>query len=71
MAVIRRCPSGRWQGIVRRKGFPPQSKTFATQADAAQWARRTEAQIDARTFEDRDPLNERPLQKRSTAIWLK
>lgn len=37
---------GRWRALVRRKGFAAQCKTFATQAEAKAWVRRTEAAMD-------------------------
>lgn len=61
MAVVRRCANGRWQGIIRRKGYPAQSKTFATQGEAAKWARSIESQIDARTFQDHTPAERTTL----------
>lgn len=39
-------PGSRWQAKVRRKGFPPQSKAFASKAEAEAWARGIEAQYD-------------------------
>lgn len=38
---------GRWRAQVRRKGHPAYTETFATKAQAQEWARRLEAQIDA------------------------
>jgi len=37
---------GRWRALVRKKGFKPQCKTFATQAEAKAWVRRTELALD-------------------------
>jgi integrase len=37
---------GRWRALVRRKGYTPQCRTFATKAEATAWARRVEAQMD-------------------------
>jgi len=37
---------GRIRAIVRRKGHPPQSKTFSRKSDAVRWARKMESQID-------------------------
>lgn len=37
---------GRIRAIVRRKGHPPESKTFARKSDAVRWARKLESQID-------------------------
>jgi len=45
MATIRKRGSS-WQAQVRRQGFPPLVKTFASHADAAAWARDKERAID-------------------------
>jgi hypothetical protein len=45
MATIRKRGSS-WQVQVRREGYPPLSKTFASKADAAAWARDQERSID-------------------------
>ena len=45
MATIRKRGSS-WQAQVRREGYPPLSKTFASKADAAAWARDQERSID-------------------------
>jgi integrase len=45
MATIRKRDSS-WQAQVRREGYPPLSKTFASKADAAAWARDQERAID-------------------------
>lgn len=45
MATIRKRGSS-WQVQVRRQGFPPLVKTFASRADAAAWARDKERAID-------------------------
>ncbi len=46
MASIRQLSSGRWQGQIRRRGNPPQSKTFRSKQEAARWARSLESEID-------------------------
>jgi integrase len=46
MATITRRKSGGWQVKVRRKGYPVQSKTFATRADAETWSRAVERDMD-------------------------
>jgi integrase len=45
MATIRKRGSS-WQAQVRREGYPPLSKSFASKADAAAWARDQERAID-------------------------
>jgi integrase len=42
--IIKRGP--RWRAQVRRQGHPPLSRSFATRADAASWARDMEHKID-------------------------
>lgn len=44
MAVIDELPSGRHRARVRRKGFPPQSKSFLRKPDAIAWARKVESE---------------------------
>lgn len=50
MAVFDQRDSGYWQARVRRKGWPAQSKTFRTKAEAETWARKVEAEIDRGSF---------------------
>ncbi len=45
MATIRRRKTS-WQAQIRRKGYPPLSKTFTYKADAIEWARSMERDID-------------------------
>ena len=56
MANVRQYSNGRWQAVVRRKGYPLQSETFAGKAEAVQWARSVEAQIDSRRILDRSKV---------------
>jgi hypothetical protein len=46
MATIRN-RNGKWQAQVRRNGHPARSKSFLSKRDAMQWARLTEAALDA------------------------
>jgi integrase len=39
-----------WQARVRRKGYPDQTRTFETKADAEKWARVLESEIDKGQF---------------------
>ena len=41
----------RWQARVRRAGYPAQTRSFLTKADAERWARTVEVQIDRGTYE--------------------
>lgn len=42
--------NSKWQARVLRDGYPAQTKTFATKADAEKWARSIEAAIDRGVF---------------------
>ncbi|MEM5405114.1 hypothetical protein [Paraburkholderia unamae] len=46
MATIRQ-RNDRWQAIVKRQGYPAQSKTFTLKKDAEKWARLQERLIDS------------------------
>ncbi|MHB1591653.1 MAG: site-specific integrase [Sulfuricella sp.] len=46
MATFRQRESGWWQAGIRRRGHPPQSKTFETRRDAEAWARSVESEMD-------------------------
>ena len=54
MAAFSQRESGRWQAKVRRDGWPDQSKTFRTKADAEAWARTVEREMDVDAFINRD-----------------
>ena len=41
-----------WRAQIRRRGFPAQSKTFDTKAEAEIWARSVESAMDRRTWVD-------------------
>lgn len=49
--IIRRGET--WQAKVRRKGYPPISRTFDTKSDAEKWARQIEGEMDRGAFVDR------------------
>ncbi|CBW74361.1 DNA integration/recombination/inversion protein [Mycetohabitans rhizoxinica HKI 454] len=51
----------RWQAKVRRKGFPSQSKSFPTKAEAEDWARSIEENIRWGTFVDTSIARETTL----------
>jgi len=53
MAYLRELVSGNWQAVVRRSGHKPISKSFDTKAQALQWARLLESEIDRGIFVDR------------------
>lgn len=52
MATIRKRGDQQWQAIVRRKGFPQQSKTFKIKRDAQAWGRKVERDIDTGMWRD-------------------
>ncbi|WP_049621735.1 site-specific integrase [Frateuria defendens] len=45
MATIVRTPSDTWKAVIRKQGWPTTAKTFRTQRDAKDWARRTEDEM--------------------------
>lgn len=50
MATFKVRESGYVQAVVRRKGWPQQSKSFRTKTDAETWARQVEAEMDRGSF---------------------
>jgi Arc/MetJ-type ribon-helix-helix transcriptional regulator len=53
MANFRKRGELQWQARVRRKGYPDQVKTFNTRAEAEEWARAIEHQIERGAFVSR------------------
>lgn len=53
MATITKRGDYQWQAKIRRKGYPPQSKTFDLKSDAEIWARDVEREMDRGVFLDR------------------
>jgi integrase len=41
-----------WRAQIRRKGHKPITETFSTKASAQQWARKIEAEIDSKKYQD-------------------
>ncbi|MEA3120405.1 MAG: hypothetical protein QOI13_3675 [Paraburkholderia sp.] len=62
MASISR-RNDKWQVRVRRKGFPVEVKTFNTRADAEQWARSVEIEMDRGSFVSRSTAEATTLKK--------
>ncbi|WP_028993579.1 tyrosine-type recombinase/integrase [Azonexus hydrophilus] len=60
MATIRQ-RNDRWQVIVKRKGYPTQSKTFDLRKDAEKWARQQERSMDAGQWQDRTEAEQTTL----------
>lgn len=50
-----------WQAIVKRKGYPTQSKTFDLKKDAERWARHQERLLDAGEWTDRSEIQQTTL----------
>lgn len=50
MATIRKRGELQWQAIVKRKGFPNQTKTWNTRKEAEAWARQIESEMDRGVF---------------------
>jgi integrase len=53
MATFRKRGPFQWQAQVRKKGHPPQNKTFETRAAAQSWARAIEVEMDKGMFVSR------------------
>ena len=53
MATITKRGDYQFQAIIRRKGYPSQTKTFETKAEAERWAREVEATMDTGYYRDR------------------
>lgn len=53
MATIRKKGPFQWHCQIRRKGYPPQTQTFNTKADAETWARGIESEMDRGVFVSR------------------
>ncbi len=62
MATIRSMRD-KWQAVVRRKGYPAQSKTFDLRKDAEKWARQQERAIDAGQWVDRTEAEQTTLKE--------
>lgn len=60
MATIRQRGSS-WQAIVKRKGYPTQSKSFELKKDAEKWARHQERLLDAGAWVDQTEANQTTL----------
>lgn len=53
MATIRKKGDYQWHIQVRKKGYPTQTRTFTTKADAERWGKETEIAIERGLFFDR------------------
>ncbi|MGE4448011.1 MAG: site-specific integrase [Azospira sp.] len=61
MATIRKKGPYQWHCQVRRKGYPSQTRTFETRADAETWARQLEGEIDRGVIVDRREADKNTL----------
>lgn len=61
MASIRKRGHLQWEVRIRRKGFPPQFRTFERKSDAEQWARDIESEMDRGVFVSRKEAEETTL----------
>ncbi len=52
MASITKYRADTWRAVIRRTGFKPVSSTFNNKAQAEAWARKIEAEMDARIYRD-------------------
>lgn len=62
MATIRKRGELQWQAIVKRKGYPGQSKTWNTRREAEVWARGVESEMDRGVFVSRGEAERTTLQ---------
>ena len=53
--------SGNWRAIIRRKGYPVQTKTFDSKADAETWAGIIESEMRRGVFVDRTEAEQTTL----------
>ena len=58
MATIRKKGDYQWHAQVRKKGFPSQTNTFETRAEAERWARAIEREMESGEFRDRRPARD-------------
>ena len=52
MAYIRKLKSGKWQCLIRRKGYPYVAKSFLEKSTCSKYAKMIESQMDRKIFED-------------------
>ena len=50
MASIKRRKSGKWQVLIRKKGYPLICKSFLTKGEASTYANTVESEIDRKLF---------------------
>ena len=52
MAYIRKIKSGKWQCLIRRKGYPYIAKSFLEKSTCSKYAKMIESQMDQKIFQD-------------------
>ncbi len=52
MAYIRKLKSGKWQCLIRRKGYPYIAKSFLEKSTCSKYSKMIESQMDRKIFED-------------------
>ena len=57
-----------WQAIVRRKGYPSQTRTFRAKRDAEAWARGIESEMDRGVWRDRSEAENTTLKGRTPLL---
>lgn len=65
MATFRKRGDYQWQAEIRRKGWPYQTKTFESRADAEKWARDVEGAMDKGAF-----VSRAEAERTTVADWL-
>jgi integrase len=63
MATFQLRGNKQWRAMVRRKGYPEQSKTFDTKVDAEAWARGIESEMDRGVWRDRSEAENTTLKE--------
>ncbi len=69
MATIRKRGPYQFQAEIRRKGYPKQTRTFETKADAQAWARQLESEIDRGAFVSRVEAERTTLAEALERYW--
>lgn len=63
MATIQKRGAYQWRALVRRKGYPSQSKSFDTKREAEAWAAIVESEMTRAVFVDRSPAEKTTLEE--------
>ncbi|EJN06439.1 hypothetical protein [Herbaspirillum sp. YR522] len=69
MATIRKRGTSQWEVQIRKRGYPPQSKTFKLRAAAEAWAREIEFQMDAGAFSCRKEADRTTFRDALQRYW--